>query len=330
MNQKEDVDAHQDPLPSTALLARWRSAPLPCSAATRLGARSGGDDEMGFHFYAKGKEGGKIPEYSKEFQAVHQAIISTPAPGIAALEKLKHAGLCTVESVVYSPRKDLQIKGISEAKESSRCNAGRKAYNVDIYRNTMTPQLPDLCPRGLGLPDPHAPGPPPPSPPPGRYYHGQAAAGCLPSSQIWPPVPDVAAAEVSVYRSGVHEAVCPVTAASPSHRSGGGWRKDGEGGREEARVVEREEGGRRERAWGDGEKGYVVVKMANWRRRHPGRTLEDYDRCHIQRHEDIATLWQWYCGEGHGHGKTSSPQPLAPYLTGIVAKGMGIAKGSKG
>uniref|UniRef100_A0A0E0KNM6 Uncharacterized protein n=1 Tax=Oryza punctata TaxID=4537 RepID=A0A0E0KNM6_ORYPU len=27
------------------------------------------------------------------------------------------------------------------------------------------------------------------------------------------------------------------------------------------------------------------------RRRHPGRTLEDYDRCHIQRREDIATLW---------------------------------------
>jgi hypothetical protein len=36
---------------------------------------------------------------------------------------------------------------------------------------------------------------------------------------------------------------------------------------------------------------YVVVKMANWRRRHPGRTLEDYDRCHIQRRDDIATLW---------------------------------------
>ncbi|BAF29825.1 DNA repair protein RAD51 homolog B [Oryza sativa Japonica Group] len=41
------------------------------------------------------------------------------ASGIAALDvkKLKDAGLCTVESVVYSPRKDLlQIKGISEAK----------------------------------------------------------------------------------------------------------------------------------------------------------------------------------------------------------------------
>ncbi len=36
---------------------------------------------------------------------------------------------------------------------------------------------------------------------------------------------------------------------------------------------------------------YVVVKKANWRRRHPGRTLEDYDRCHIQCRDDIATLF---------------------------------------
>ncbi|KAF2928652.1 hypothetical protein DAI22_05g000150 [Oryza sativa Japonica Group] len=32
MNQKEDVDAHQDPLPCSALLARWRSPPLPYSS----------------------------------------------------------------------------------------------------------------------------------------------------------------------------------------------------------------------------------------------------------------------------------------------------------
>ncbi|PSS02067.1 DNA repair protein [Actinidia chinensis var. chinensis] len=41
------------------------------------------------------------------------------ASGIASLDikKLKDAGLCTVESVAYSPRKDLlQIKGISDAK----------------------------------------------------------------------------------------------------------------------------------------------------------------------------------------------------------------------
>ncbi|GJM95637.1 hypothetical protein PR202_ga12402 [Eleusine coracana subsp. coracana] len=49
------------------------------------------------------------------------------ASGIAALDvkKLKDAGLCTVESVVYSPRKDLlQIKGISEAKVDKIIEAG--------------------------------------------------------------------------------------------------------------------------------------------------------------------------------------------------------------
>jgi len=49
------------------------------------------------------------------------------ASGIAALDvkKLKDAGLCTVESVTYSPRKDLlQIKGISEAKVDKIIEAG--------------------------------------------------------------------------------------------------------------------------------------------------------------------------------------------------------------
>ncbi|RLN30718.1 hypothetical protein C2845_PM05G17250 [Panicum miliaceum] len=49
------------------------------------------------------------------------------ASGIAALDvkKLKDAGLCTVESVAYSPRKDLlQIKGISEAKVDKIIEAG--------------------------------------------------------------------------------------------------------------------------------------------------------------------------------------------------------------
>nr|ABI58231.1 Rad51 protein [Oryza sativa Indica Group] len=51
------------------------------------------------------------------------------APGIAAVDvkKLKDAGLCTVESVVYSPRKDLlQIKGISEAKVDKIIEAASK------------------------------------------------------------------------------------------------------------------------------------------------------------------------------------------------------------
>ncbi|KAK4756848.1 hypothetical protein SAY87_006975 [Trapa incisa] len=49
------------------------------------------------------------------------------ASGIASIDikKMKDAGLCTVESVVYSPRKELlQIKGISEAKVDKIIEAG--------------------------------------------------------------------------------------------------------------------------------------------------------------------------------------------------------------
>uniref|UniRef100_A0A9I9DAH0 DNA repair protein RAD51 homolog n=1 Tax=Cucumis melo TaxID=3656 RepID=A0A9I9DAH0_CUCME len=51
------------------------------------------------------------------------------ASGIAAMDvkKLKDAGLCTVESVAYSPRKELlQIKGISEAKVDKIIEAASK------------------------------------------------------------------------------------------------------------------------------------------------------------------------------------------------------------
>lgn len=53
--------------------------------------------------------------------------VELKASGIAALDikKLKDAGLCTVESVVYSPRKELlQIKGISEAKVDKIIESG--------------------------------------------------------------------------------------------------------------------------------------------------------------------------------------------------------------
>ncbi|PON66075.1 DNA recombination/repair protein Rad [Parasponia andersonii] len=53
--------------------------------------------------------------------------VQLKASGIAAIDvkKLKDAGLCTVESVAYSPRKDLlQIKGISEAKVDKIIEAG--------------------------------------------------------------------------------------------------------------------------------------------------------------------------------------------------------------
>ncbi|CAN0901221.1 DNA repair protein RAD51 homolog, partial [Linum grandiflorum] len=54
-------------------------------------------------------------------------IISLQESGIAAIDvkKLKDAGLCTVESVAYSPRKELlHIKGISEAKVDKIIEAG--------------------------------------------------------------------------------------------------------------------------------------------------------------------------------------------------------------
>ena len=43
------------------------------------------------------------------------------------VKKLKDAGLCTVEAVCYSPRKELlRIKGISEAKVDKIIEAGEK------------------------------------------------------------------------------------------------------------------------------------------------------------------------------------------------------------
>jgi hypothetical protein len=50
------------------------------------------------------------------------------ACGVAAadIKKLKDAGLCTVEAVAYSPKKDLvQIKGLSEAKVEKIIEAGK-------------------------------------------------------------------------------------------------------------------------------------------------------------------------------------------------------------
>ncbi|KAJ0582686.1 putative ATP diphosphatase [Helianthus annuus] len=68
---------------------------------------------------------------SYSYQASSYGFLSVPsmASGIAALDikKLKDAGLCTVESVAYSPRKELlQIKGISEAKVDKIVEAASK------------------------------------------------------------------------------------------------------------------------------------------------------------------------------------------------------------
>ncbi|VAI90295.1 unnamed protein product [Triticum turgidum subsp. durum] len=62
------------------------------------------------------------------------------ASGIAAVDvkKLKDAGLCTVESVAYSPRKDLlQIKGISEAKVDKIIEAASKLVPLGFTSATQ-------------------------------------------------------------------------------------------------------------------------------------------------------------------------------------------------
>lgn len=67
------------------------------------------------------------------------------ASGIAALDvkKLKDAGLCTVESVAYSPRKDLlQIKGISEAKVDKIVEAGMSSFFTVVVFPSFISKLP--------------------------------------------------------------------------------------------------------------------------------------------------------------------------------------------
>ena len=51
------------------------------------------------------------------------------------MKKLRDAGLCTVEGVAYTPRKDLlQIKGISDAKVDKIVEAGMLSYE---YKFTL-------------------------------------------------------------------------------------------------------------------------------------------------------------------------------------------------
>ena len=60
------------------------------------------------------------------------------AAGIASIDvkKLEDAGLCTVESVAFSPRKELlQIKGISDAKVDKIIQAGMSLSS--LYSHTL-------------------------------------------------------------------------------------------------------------------------------------------------------------------------------------------------
>ncbi|MED6188718.1 recombinase rad51 [Stylosanthes scabra] len=68
-------------------------------------------------------------EEAEEIQHGPFPVEQLQASGIAALDikKLKDVGICTVESVAYTPRKDLlQIKGISEAKVDKIIEAATK------------------------------------------------------------------------------------------------------------------------------------------------------------------------------------------------------------
>lgn len=65
--------------------------------------------------------------------------------GIAAVDvkKLKDAGLCTVEAVAYSPRKELLlIKGISEAKVDKIVEAGMFCFSNVVLFPVMLLYLP--------------------------------------------------------------------------------------------------------------------------------------------------------------------------------------------
>ncbi|XP_054807615.1 DNA repair protein RAD51 homolog isoform X2 [Prosopis cineraria] len=68
-------------------------------------------------------------EEAEELQHGPLSVEELQASGISAtdVKKLKDAGLCTVESVAFSPRKDLlQIKGISDAKVDKIIEAASK------------------------------------------------------------------------------------------------------------------------------------------------------------------------------------------------------------
>ncbi|KAG4970283.1 hypothetical protein JHK85_036704 [Glycine max] len=74
----------------------------------------------------------KAPQQQDEAEEIQPGplpVEQLQASGIAAtdVKKLKDAGICTVESVAYTPRKDLlQIKGISEAKVDKIIEAASK------------------------------------------------------------------------------------------------------------------------------------------------------------------------------------------------------------
>ncbi|TXG61721.1 hypothetical protein EZV62_013084 [Acer yangbiense] len=92
-------------------------------------------------------------EEGEEIQHGPSPVEQLQASGIASLDikKLKDAGLCTVESVAYSPRKELlQIKGISEAKVDKIIEAGMLLpYVIYIYFPSSLNMTSKLVPLGF-------------------------------------------------------------------------------------------------------------------------------------------------------------------------------------
>lgn len=37
---------------------------------------------------------------------------------------------------------------------------------------------------------------------------------------------------------------------------------------------------------------YKVIEVAGWMRAYPGRSLENYDRCHVAHREDSVSFWR--------------------------------------
>ena len=56
---------------------------------------------------------------------------------------------------------------------------------------------------------------------------------------------------------------------------------------------------------------YKVLKVAGWMRAHPGRTLDDYDRVHVERREDMAHFWR-------NHRRTDRQEAIAQRRYGLV------------
>ncbi|GMN52914.1 hypothetical protein TIFTF001_022056 [Ficus carica] len=103
---------------------------------------------VGLNHYQSAMEQQRNQKVIQEHQELEEAqhgpfpIEQLQESGIASIDvkKLKDAGLCTVESVAYSPRKDLlQIKGISDAKVDKIIEAGMPSVPIYPFSSKLVP-----------------------------------------------------------------------------------------------------------------------------------------------------------------------------------------------